>query len=594
VEPKHNPAITHEQKDIYNRRRDKTDNHPKEAPPLINFQYSPPKKNPMRMIPSASMYPPVVAPNPYGGMGGFMEGNLFPIQVLAPVKHYDIHVDAPVGDHTVMSRIFEDALPLDKIKDTFQTINDRLTILLHVRNSIFGNSDGIETSIDGSGNHSIMHYIKYDLLNPYYSSPEINPYKFLPSGYVVYRSCYPIVKTDNGSVSCAKDSININVKCYELSENAYQSYITKNNVINYDVWREIAYYEYVREAILKTKMSPNFALMFGYGSIHDSKIGYAEIDEVNGRKRTSNDKHEMSIVSLTESPTYKITEWTSILTNTAGVVVKTVSHGIHTADEWFCVLFQLLASLYVMQIMGIKFNNFSLADNVFIKDISSSGNLTCFWKYNINGIDYYIPNFGFMLLIDTNYKDVASSGYSVLGGGETSHKIDGSFLTHAQYEEDMLDMLSKALSFEIFKNVPPSVLNVISDIKRDINTTKEKDIGWYIEKYMTRFINNRIGTLLKVTEIENVKPNEGNSFNKGDIVVYKAGNGQFKFVLYLGTRTNGEIEILLSTKNYDVKKVNNYSIVKYEGEDKIMQNFKPNESKMNEDDLLEIYTINKD
>jgi hypothetical protein len=242
-----------------------------------------------------------------------------------------------------------------------------------------------------------------------------------------------------------------------------------------------------------------------------------------------------------------------------------------------------------MQIYGIKFNNFSLEHNVFVKDISKEGNFTTYWKYKINGIDYYIPNDGFVVLVDSNYRDLDFTRTTVLPSSESEYKINGSFLNNAKFEDDMSDMLERALRFDIFKNAPDEFSKTVSKMRESI--TKEKNISWYIQKYMSRFMNNRIGTFLKADEISNIKQNGGKDFHTGEIAVHKSGNGQLKFSMFLNNTTGGHVNILTELNNEQI--VPAYSIVKYSLAENIVQNFKPNEAKMNEEDLLETYMINE-
>jgi hypothetical protein len=104
-------------------------------------------------------------------------------------------------------------------------------------------------------------------------------------------------------------------------------------------------------------------------------------------------------------------------------------------------------------------------------------------------------------------------------------------------------------------------------------------------------MNNRIGTFLKADEISNIKQNGGKDFHTGEIAVHKSGNGQLKFSMFLNNTTGGHVNILTELNNEQI--VPAYSIVKYSLAENIVQNFKPNEAKMNEEDLLETYMINE-
>ena len=95
-----------------------------------------------------------------------------------------------------------------------------------------------------------------------YSTINTNPYRKLPFGLLVYRSCYPIQTVEGDRTACSKNSTSINVRIYSLNISEYLSYMTRNPVFRfYDVWRELGFYEYMREEIVKKKICPNFVTM---------------------------------------------------------------------------------------------------------------------------------------------------------------------------------------------------------------------------------------------------------------------------------------------------------------------------------------------
>jgi hypothetical protein len=59
----------------------------------------------------------------------------------------------------------------------------------------------------------------------------------------------------------------------------------------------------------------------------------------------------------------------------------------------------------VLQKNQIYISHFSL-DNIYIKDVNINQNSIGSWIYKVDDIDYYIPNYGFVLLIDTTFADV--------------------------------------------------------------------------------------------------------------------------------------------------------------------------------------------
>ena len=59
-------------------------------------------------------------------------------------------------------------------------------------------------------------------------------------------------------------------------------------------------------------------------------------------------------------------------------------------EVWFSILFQLLVGMSVLQKNKIHFNEFSLENNVYIRDVYSNTDILGYWKYVVDGINYYI------------------------------------------------------------------------------------------------------------------------------------------------------------------------------------------------------------
>ena len=70
------------------------------------------------------------------------------------------------------------------------------------------------------------------------------------------------------------------------------------------------------------------------------------------------------------------------------------------------VLFQLAYSIAVLQEHSIYIRDFSIENNVFIKDLFANSNNLGHWEYRVGDVNFYVPNFGYLVLIDTRYKTV--------------------------------------------------------------------------------------------------------------------------------------------------------------------------------------------
>ena len=67
-------------------------------------------------------------------------------------------------------------------------------------------------------------------------------------------------------VTCSKNSIGLNLRIYEMSIAEYKARNLSDNIKpdKFNLWREITYYEYVREEIIKKKKSPNFPILYAF------------------------------------------------------------------------------------------------------------------------------------------------------------------------------------------------------------------------------------------------------------------------------------------------------------------------------------------
>ena len=76
----------------------------------------------------------------------------------------------------------------------------------------------------------------------------------------------------------------------------------------------------------------------------------------------------------------------------------------HIIYQNIIILFQLIYICAVLQKSEIYFPELSI-DNFYVKDIFANIHSIGSWVYRINNIEYYIPNYGYILTFDTNFKD---------------------------------------------------------------------------------------------------------------------------------------------------------------------------------------------
>lgn len=683
-----------------------TQREPTAQTPLVDLQVYPapkPKSGPKPSV-DPTLYLPMYNKTPFlppqYQLPGANPYYFVPNTQMPFIKQYNINVSGPVTDHGKIGTIFEDVMPTAQFSNTFNTLEERIDITHYIRHTFLnGKPDGSDIDLEGAGDNSLLSYLKFMELNPYNTNHfSNNPYKGLPDDTLIYRSCYPIrYDRYSNSVQCAKNSVGMNIRIYRMSIGEYRIKQSDNtNYYDYDLWREIEYYQYIRNNIIKQKVCPNFVSMHAYFISENCNIDFDKILQLKGKYRTdqnkddqtrlgkslysiinkahdyfdkkldensrnykplvlnggnqnqnqnqnqvgqgffmpnkrieNNDKYKAigpdlndqdyvgtALVSLTESPTYNFLAWASKTYELEGNRRINIHTGFHKTEVWYSILFQLMVALHVMQKEGIAFRNFYLEENVYIKDIEIHGNIRKYWKYIINGYEYYVPNYGYLLMIDSNYKDIENDDVSLGTSKKKKFKIYSNIYEKDNYrQEDISDLcfkgFQKAFSPNSFSNsfinkggIKPKeeIIRLLEDIYKEAMTKKEKKVIYYINKYMRMFLNNRIGTYLNSAEKNLVRIDDPAEFEEGQIIVHRIQHDTFKFVLFKSS--NGTVANILTQKEGSrtqaKSKINNIikeqvpitSLFNYSKQENIMQLFKPNEANLNEDDLLETYIIN--
>ena len=329
-----------------------------------------------------------------------------------------------------------------------------------------------------------------------------------------------------------------------------------------------------------------------------------------------------NIYILTESPTCNFHGWTLQRKITKDNIVTLLESGYYPENVWQSIIFQLIVSLYVLFKHNIAFHDFSLEENVFIKKIDIYDNKIKCWKYIIDGIDFYIPNYGFILLIDTNFKDVTYTNLNI-----PTHKIYGSFfndigITNNHISEICMRGIRKILSSNMFINEfingikpPDNILLMLDNMQRDLMNKNSFKFDSFFLKHMGIFLNNRIGSFVNDTEKQNIKfGNISSQLTKGKIVTYQQNFNTYVFVMFLRfehdilntqfkkIRTNAVVltrhspiyKIMFNNKNtIDINfietKVPITSLFEYN--ELIVQYVNPFDISLMENELYETYTI---
>lgn len=638
-------------------RKSGADTGPRYQPTLKLEMYAPPPppKKPQPPMGTYPMFVPKYDPALQRMFGPSYALSYGP-NVELPIQNvYNITLPGPSGGHIEMNRIFEDILPVKDPKFSSTTLGERLQMYDYIRQILICVNDGEDISIDSQGHRSLLSYIKFMEINPNYYSPLFkNPYKGLPYGLLIYRSCFPIrFEPSNSSITCAKNSIGLNIRLYCLNYAEYYSYLMRQPCYTeYDVWRELTVYEYIRENILKKKQCPNFPILYAFFFCHNRRIDFFSLKKncLTQRELLTREfkkfmlQHKQSIdqndpkkiirpmtmnpygkniqklpdemdpelqvysgtllISITEAPNQNLYQWASRKYERDGIVQKMISHGFHDENVWISIIFQIIAALYVLQLHGIYFRDMTIADSVYIKDLASYGEAAGYWKYIINGVSYYVPNYGYLVMIDSNYKDIVPDT-RLLEKDKREYKIYTSNIVGEKYPLDEIQkkvfenyrriINTNAFTYEHTQNnvvkPPESVMKMIGEMMNDNSTT---NLGDVLSRHFTKLMNNRIGTLLRKDEVQNIRETTGR-FKEGELAVQVVEEELYKWVL-VGKINNDMIEIVTrnapESDDFIRTTVRTETLKQYSSTEKIEQNFTGTGSNLTEEKLLETYLVN--
>ena len=213
-------------------------------------------------------------------------------------------------------------------------------------------------------------------------------------------------------------------------------------------------------------------------------------------------------------------------------------------------------------------------------------------------------------MIDTNYRDfMMSPDINCNLTGKLDGKILGNEnkLSVSEIENEVFSMFRKVIDTNVFGNdfmndngvkPPEEFLGWLSSVRSAVDRSEgNTKISYYIRNFLTKFMNNRIGDLLSELESTNVKKGGViGDFSKGELVTMIDSQGDNRFAIYVGKEEEGVARVI--TKETDTKAqiiiekiVPLTSLKGYAVPESIKQNFDPNKSNLNEENLLETYVI---
>lgn len=315
------------------------------------------------------------------------------------------------------------------------------------------------------------------------------------------------------------------------------------------------------------------------------------------------------IVALTESPTYTIYKWASKEYINNGVVKTMSSSGYHTEYEWCSLIFQLLTAFHCLIQHNIYIPTFSITSNILIKEIKHIPSNPKIWKYVINGIDYYVPNFGALVLIDSDNKDkLPSEKYKIYGRFDPKSTSDLS-----EYRTKMIDLLIECLNPTNFNNniflenngtpIDSIISGRLSQIYNHCNNNKT-DHNIFVNciiNFIPEFLNNRIGTIISDEEFKMLTGNNAqfefspiDNPKSGNILLHKqedlqTGTSQYQFVQFVKS-TGAQSEVFGSKGK--LSNIDNSGLFNVPSNFQIKQIMTQTNGSREPSDILDIYNIN--
>jgi hypothetical protein len=576
-------------------------------------------------------------------------------------KDYHINLGGPNGDHATGTMIYEDALPPADIYSSYKTLRERNSLCNYVRGTFVTSDEGEFVDFKGTSKTSLNSRLKLIQLNPYntniYSS---NPYKGLPNdqSFLIYKSCYPIVHDkQSGLVQCNKQSTGINIRAYKLNlkEFMIKYFNSKSKMeglkftkdiqmifnemqkklgdktkledldpeftpLKFDVWRDEIYYTWIRNKICQQNICPNFVSSYCYFINKEANISFAKngmlLDELKDKSVSELLSKEFTnciMLLLTESPNQNIYQWSSnTYTNERGIH-KMVHSGFKPETHWKSVIAQMLIIFYTMNKYLFTIREMKIQNNFYVKDINIHGDPKQFWQYTISNIDYFVPNFGHLVMLDHDYK--------VLIEPENKNKFR--IMMKDEFGDKENEIRSTILSnaIQCFTNVfgsnftedggslpPANIIEIFNEIHKELEEIKNKiklgeinyDKIWddILLKFMCKldFIHNRVGTPLRDLEYPYVRKNDTRPrpFKIGELVIWEEKFETYKILLFVKNIDDKKSECVvknLTTNLYETKEIPIDLLYHYSELDTIKQDGKLGEPVIGPEHILERYIL---
>jgi hypothetical protein len=166
-----------------------------------------------------------------------------------------------------------------------------------------------------------------------------------------------------------------------------------------------------------------------------------------------------------------------------------------------------------------------------------------------------VPNYGYLVLIDSNFKDTGISGQRKITG-----KIFNDETPELELKKQTFSAFKDAFDPDIYNQdfvnnggcmPPPEIKTLLSVMFSEASADTEYIISKYVPKYMNMFMHSCIGNYLKENEMANIRKDEQKDFTSGTILVYENSYNKYKFVLFKEKLNAGSCSVYTKSDHGD-------------------------------------------
>ncbi len=258
--------------------------------------------------------------------------------------------------------------------------------------------------------------------------------------------------------------------------------------------------------------------------------------------------------------------------------------------------------------------SFSVANNIFIKDLFSNINSINYWLYKVDDYEFYVPNYGYLLLVDSRFLDIENyptingnydNHLQLINGNEQKFKMPfignndpnwyaGDITQVDNFNTIFKNVINELLTEQVLTNAYSNEIgNKLSAINNDLNANANMELKDILGKHFGELLHNRIGTSILKSEKDNLPFGVTSDITPGKLIVYQKRYDEYYWGVIVGNEdANGKVDIMTRDSNNRPVVSNEFvsNILHYPSNLSVEQN-KVNNVKLTPDGLLETYSL---